>query len=115
VSRLFISLYLDEDVSTLIADLLHRRGFVAVTARDAGQLGKTDVEQLAYAAERQMAILTHNRSDYEELARQYAEAGRSHSGIFVAVRRQPHAIARRVAALLDRITADEMDNQLLYL
>lgn len=115
MSRLFVSLYLDEDVSTLIAELVRRRGFVTLTARDAGQRGKTDDEQLVYAAERQMAILTHNRDDFQELARQYISAGRNHSGILVAIRRQPYEIARRVVALLDQITADEMDNQLLYI
>ncbi len=49
MNQLFIELYLDEDVDVLIADLLHVRGFVALTARDAGQLHKSDAEQLAYA------------------------------------------------------------------
>ncbi|HLE61668.1 MAG TPA: DUF5615 family PIN-like protein [Pyrinomonadaceae bacterium] len=63
MSRLFIELYLDEDVSVLIADLLQARGFVALTARDAGHLGKTDEEQLAYAVAEQKTFLTHNRID----------------------------------------------------
>jgi hypothetical protein len=49
MSRVFISFYLDEDVSVLLlADLLRARGFEATTAQEAGQLGKTDEEQLAY-------------------------------------------------------------------
>jgi len=32
-----ISLYLDEDVHVLVADLLQARGFDVITARDAGQ------------------------------------------------------------------------------
>jgi hypothetical protein len=52
-------------------------------------------------------------SDFEELARQYIIAGKSHSGIIVAVRRPPYEITRRLLALLDRVTAEEMDNQLL--
>lgn len=115
MNRLFISLYLDEDVSTLIGTLVRRRGFTVVTARDAGQLSKSDAQQLAYATERQLAILTHNRDDFDELARQCIAAGKTHSGIIVAVRRPPHEIARRLLRLLDRLTADEMDNQLLYI
>ena len=95
--------------------MLRRRGFVAITAGDAGQLGRTDAEQLAYATQREMAMPTHNRDDFEQLARQYIDAGRNHSGILIAVRRRPHEIARRVVALLDQMTADEMDNQLLYI
>jgi len=39
--RLFIELYLDEDVSVLLADLLKARGFNVETARDANLLSKT--------------------------------------------------------------------------
>lgn len=41
--RLFIELYLDEDVDILIADLLRGYGFIAETTRDAGQLGSSDM------------------------------------------------------------------------
>jgi hypothetical protein len=36
---MFIDIYLDEDVDVVVADLLKARGFVAVTTRDAGNLG----------------------------------------------------------------------------
>lgn len=49
MSRLFIELYLDEDVNIMVADLLRSRRFVAETTRDGGQLGKSDREQLEYA------------------------------------------------------------------
>ncbi|WP_445174193.1 DUF5615 family PIN-like protein [Microcoleus sp.] len=48
--------------------MLHSRGFEATTAKQAGQLGKTDVEQLEYAISQKAAILTHNRNDFEALA-----------------------------------------------
>ena len=60
---LFIAIYLDEDVHILVGELLSRRGFRAITARDANQLGKSDSEQLAFATSQLRAILTHNRSD----------------------------------------------------
>jgi predicted nuclease of predicted toxin-antitoxin system len=68
VNRLFVELYLDEDVSVLIADLVRARGFVAMTTREAGMLHREDPEQLAFAVERQAVMLTHNRTDYEALA-----------------------------------------------
>ena len=49
MSKIFICLYLDEDVNVLVADLLRSRGFDAITARDAGQLQTNDAEQFAYA------------------------------------------------------------------
>jgi predicted nuclease of predicted toxin-antitoxin system len=89
VSRFFVSLYFDEDVSVLIAKLIGSRGFSTLTARDAGQRRATDAEQLAFAAALQSAIVTHNRSDFEELAREYIAAGKTHAEIIIAVRRPP--------------------------
>ncbi|MGD0388451.1 MAG: DUF5615 family PIN-like protein [Tepidisphaeraceae bacterium] len=115
MSRLFISLFLDEDVSVVVAKLLRSRGYSALSTQEAGQIGRSDADQLAFAAERQMAILTHNRDDFAALAGQYRSVAKNHCGIIIAVRRPPHEIARRLFALLDRMTAEEMDNQLLYI
>lgn len=115
MSRLFITLYLDEDVSVLVAKLIRSRGFPVRTTQDMDQLGKSDAEQMAFAAHRGMAVLTHNRADFEELARQYAATGREHGGIIIAVRRSPHELAHRLLALLNQLTADEMDNRVLYI
>jgi hypothetical protein len=75
VSRLFIELYLDEDVDVLVADLLKARGSIATTARDAGNLQASDADQLAFAVSQQETLLTHNRADSEALARGYFETG----------------------------------------
>ena len=115
MSDLFIRLYLDEDVSALIATLLRSRGFVATTTLNAGRLGATDDQQLAYVAENQMAILTHNRVHFDRLASQYIATGRTHHGIIIAVRRRPHEIARRLLLLLNQVTANEMYNQVRYI
>ena len=88
---------------------------MAITARDEGQLGKSDAEQLVYAAERGLCIVTHNRGDFEELHRQYVAESRDHAGIIVAVRRRPYEIGDRLLQLLNLITADEIRNQLLYI
>lgn len=44
-------LYLDEDVSVVVAAILAARGFTVVTVRDRQRFGHSDFEQLAYAAE----------------------------------------------------------------
>jgi len=115
VNQLFIALYLDEDVDVLIADLLHIRGFAALTARDVGQLHKSDAEQLAYAVGQHKALLTHNRADFEALAQTYFAAGQPHYGIIIAVRRLPHAIVHRLLHILNHVTADEMQDQVRYI
>jgi predicted nuclease of predicted toxin-antitoxin system len=66
MSNLFIGLYLDEDVNVLVAALLRAHGFDALTTQEAGRLAASDVEQLAYAASHQRALLSHNRADYEK-------------------------------------------------
>lgn len=48
MSDIFIHIYLDEDIDVLVANLLHSRGFNATTAQQAGQLGRTDAEQLKF-------------------------------------------------------------------
>jgi len=103
LSQLFIDLYLDEDVNVLIADLVRARGFRVTTTRTAGQKGTTDADQLAFATSQGKAILTHNRVDFEALAKKYFEEKRPHSGIIIAVRRHPKELSRHILILLDSI------------
>ena len=112
---LFIELYLDEDVDVLVAELLKARGFAVVTTREAGQLGQPDVSQLAYAVTNSKTLLTHNRADFEALARSYFERGHEHAGIILAVRHSPHEIVRRLLLILNAVTADEMRNIVRYI
>lgn len=114
MSRLFAEVYLDEDVSVLVADLLRARGFRATTARDAGRLGQSDIGQLDYAVSLEMVFLTHNRADFEALHRHYLGEGRNHWGVIVAARRQPPLIVASLLRLLNKLTADELRDQLLY-
>jgi len=114
VAGLFIDLYLDEDVSVLVAALLRGRGFSAVTTHGEGRLGHTDADQLAYAASLGRTLLTHNRADFVALAEVYASVGRDHSGIVLARRYPPYELVRRLMRLLDEVTAAEMRNQVRY-
>ena len=115
MNRLFIELYLDEDVSVLVADLVRTQGFVASTTREAGMLGRDDPEQLAYAVAGQMAVVTHNRKHYEALATEYFATGQTHYGIIIAARRSPYQLARLLLNILNSVTADETENQLRYI
>ncbi|HEY1011070.1 MAG TPA: DUF5615 family PIN-like protein [Herpetosiphonaceae bacterium] len=115
MSELFIHLYLDEDVHVLVADLIRARGFLATTARDMGNLAVPDPVHLAFAAREGMALVTHNRDDFELLAQEAFATGQGHAGIIIAVRRSPQELAQRLLAILNAVTADEMDNQLRYI
>jgi predicted nuclease of predicted toxin-antitoxin system len=115
MTRIFVALYLDEDVDVLVSELLRARGYSVATTRDAGQLGNTDAEQLAYATRNERAILTHNRLHFEALGREYLATGRTHFGILLANRHSPHEIARRLLLLLNQVTADELKDQIRYI
>jgi hypothetical protein len=115
VSRLFIELYLDEDLSVLVAELLRARGFNVQTTQEAGQTGASDDKQLAYAVGQRRALLTHNRDDFARLVLTYFASGRSHYGITVAVRRPPHEIVRRLLVILNQTTSGEIENQVIYI
>ena len=112
MNGLFIALYLDEDVDVLVAELVQARGFDAETTYEAGQSGKSDDEQLMYATSQARVILTHNRIDFESLARKHAALQQEHAGMILAVRRSPYGIARRLLRLMNQVTADEMISQI---
>lgn len=109
--RLFIALYTDEDVTDLLARLLRQRGYDALSAHEAGMLGKGDDEQLAFAVTEGRTILTYNRDHFLALADEYRKLRMSHAGIIYSQQFQRNAIGellRQVMNLLDEVPADEM-------
>jgi predicted nuclease of predicted toxin-antitoxin system len=115
VNRLFLELYLDEDVSVPVADLLRARGFSVQTTQGAGRNATRDEDQLSYAASQRRTLLTHNRDDFARLAEEYFTGGRKHYGIIIAVRRPAHEITRRLLIILNQVTADEVEDQVIYI
>ena len=67
-----VKLYLDEDVIPLLARDLRDRGYEAISAGEANNLGLSDRDQLDYARAHGRAFLTHNRDDFLEIATEYA-------------------------------------------
>ena len=115
MSQLFIRVYLDEDVDVLIAELLKARGFEAFTTRESGQSGNSDTEQMEYAVAHRLTIFSHNRVHFEAMDRLFRENGRKHLGMIIAARRSPYSIARRLLAILNRVTAEEIEGLILYM
>lgn len=113
--KLFIELYLDEDVSVLLAKLLRARGFKVITTQDAKMLGASDKEQLEYAVRKEKVLLTHNRSHFEKLRKEYLRENKEHYGIIIATRQNEYITLKRLLKILDNISADEMKNQLRYI
>ena len=115
MSRPFIALYLDEDVSSLLAEILRARGFDVETAREAGRVGEADADQLEYAIKNERALLSHNRAASEVLVEARRAVGSTHHGILLAARRSPDAIARRLLVLLHNLSAEAIADSLIYL
>ncbi len=113
--RIFIELYVDEDVSVHVAELIRARGFSAITTLEAQNLGKSDHEQLTYAIDQHKVFLTHNRIDFEKLAVNYFDEGQHHAGIIIATRRHPAQIVSRLLAILGSTMSDEMIDQIKYI
>ncbi len=69
-----IRIYTDESVSVAIAEGIKRRGVDAFTARDAGNLGLSDEEQLIYAGKEKATIFTHD-TDFIQIAEKTRGSG----------------------------------------
>ena len=74
-----IRFYADEQVAKAVATGMRLRGIDMMTAVEAGMLGRSDEEQLAFAISQWRVIFTQDR-DFLKLAAQ----GRSHLGIVYA-------------------------------
>ena len=114
-SSLFIRLYLDEDVHKRIASGLRLRHFDAVSAHEIGLWGLSDEEQLIYAVKEKRAIFTFNTPDFLELHLKWLAQGKTHFGIIVSDQQPIGETMRRLLNLLNRITADEMINEIRWL
>ena len=110
-----ISLYLDEDVRVLLAEVLRNRGYDACHVLEIGRTGKSDSEQLVYAVRHKMAILTHNVRDYIILSKSYAEQRKKHFGIIVSEQIPFNELLRRTLKFLSSNTRDSIRNRLIWL
>ena len=115
MSSVFARIFLDEDIDPLVGDMLRSHGFEVTTTQGEGRKGCTDQDQMLFAAENRFLLLTHNRQDFEIIAREYFENGRSHYGIVVAVQRPPRELAKRLLMIVNKFTADELRDQLFYI
>jgi hypothetical protein len=109
-------LYFDEDVDARLAEALRRRGYDVQTTVEAGLLGASDEEQLAYAVSQQRTLVTHNIKHFPGEHARWVEGGRKHRGIIILVGHSAvGAWLRRMENLLNRFSVEKLQNQLLFL
>lgn len=100
-----MKLLLDEQISGKVAERLRKRGHDAVATTDERALrglGDPDLFEIAQGQKR--VVVTYNRSDFEAIVREYAEAGREHQGlVIVHPTRFPGSDFGRLAASLAKL------------
>ncbi|GAN33361.1 MAG: hypothetical protein DYG83_11715 [Candidatus Brocadia sp. AMX2] len=69
-----LAFYTNESVNVAVAEGLKRRGVKVVSARDSGNLGLSDKEQLDYAARNNFVIVTHD-DDFLAMAMKFEHTG----------------------------------------
>ena len=74
-----------------------------------------DPDQLRFAAERGLAILTYNVSDFPDLHAETLARGASHAGIIVATQADPRRNIRALLNLLSIASAEDLRDNLIYL
>lgn len=110
-----ITVYLDEDVHSFIAEALRLRGWHALTTVEAGNQRASDLDQINYATQHGCCILTYNVTDFPRLHREILSSGGTHAGVIVATQDRPSSNARTLLSLLATFTAEEFVDQLIYL
>lgn len=108
-----VSLFLDEDVRVLVAEVLRQRGYDAVHVVEVNRDGIKDSEQLAFAADQGRAILTqYSRLSVTRpgLSRAGATPCRHHR-----FRPTARELLRRILRCLNQRSREDLDNQVVWL
>ena len=106
-----IAFYTNESVNVTTSEGLKRRGINILAARDAGNLGLSDEEQLNYAAKNNFVIVTHD-DDFLTMAIKY-----DHKGI-VYVHQQKYGVGdliRKLKLLWDVAEQEDFRNHVEFL
>ncbi|MCS6902826.1 MAG: DUF5615 family PIN-like protein [Candidatus Bipolaricaulota bacterium] len=110
-----MKLYLDENISPMLASVLRGRGYNAISAHEVGMRGKRDEEQLEYAVSQRRVLLTFNARHFAPLAEKYFKEGREHYGIVVTKTLDFSLLIRLTLNLLRKATAEELQNSFAWL
>ena len=117
LARVSIRLYFDEDSAreSLVLALRARAADV-VTPIEARMGGRTDDEQLAWAAMHGRAIYSFNRGDFCRLHTTWIGQARSHCGIVLSRQDMPVGEQmRRLLRLINTLSIEEMRNRIEFL
>lgn len=105
-------------MSSTLAARLRSLGFDTAVPSEIGMERATDEAHRLRAARGHRVLITHDVEDFGPIAETWFRRGRSHSGILFA--QQPPQLpfdefVRRVLTMLDRYTAEEFADQVIWL
>ena len=95
-----MKLYLDEDISPKVAEILRKREVDATSAHETGMLEASDEEQLKFASNEGRAMVTRNRNDFITLTVQFFESLKPRNGLIIVPHTIPGSEFSKLAALL---------------
>lgn len=113
-----LRLYIDEDsMSYALVEALRARGVAVATPLDVGMMGRSDEEQLKFAAGSSHALFSFNVGDFFDLHTKWQSTGLNHAGIILAQQQQFSVgeLMRRLLRLVASKTAETMHGQLEFL
>ena len=110
-----MNFYLDEHLPPLLAQMLQERGIDCLTTQAAGNAGRTDEEQLVYAADKNRIFVTFNRKDFLLLAKDWLRIGRVHAGIILSKQLPAPEVLRQLLHLIAQHRKDTLQNQIFWL
>jgi len=111
-----IRIYIDESVNIAVVEGLKRRGIDAFSAREMGNLGLTDQEQLIFANNQEAAIFSHD-TDFLRIAVRWIKEERTHHGV-IYCHQKDYTIGeciRRLKLLATILTRDDIINHVEFL
>ena len=95
-----MKLYLDEDISPKVSEILRKKRMDAVSAHETGMLEASDDEQLAFAVAQGRAMVTRNRDDFITLTVQFFNDLKPHCGLIIVPHTIPGSGFSKLATLL---------------
>lgn len=98
--------YVDEKMSPRIAEIGRRLGLDITSWQECGQAGKSDAEQLTFAAAEGRCVVTQDFRDFRALSRRWRTAGLSHAGVMYVKANFPVRDVQAVADALARFAAE---------
>lgn len=110
-----LRLFLDEDVHTVLAVALRKRGHDAVHALEEKRLGLPDESQLNFAASEDRCLASFNVGDFVRLHNRWIAEGREQAGIIVSKQLPISESLRRLLTLLQSEEAESMRGQIRFL